>query len=314
MNMKKFTVAFCTYNRAERLEVFVSALRYQVCPVPFEILAVNNNSCDNTLDILERLSLLPGPGLRYVTEMEAGIVPARNRAIEESLSSDYMLFIDDDELPATGFIDAAYDAFINDGAECVGGCVEVDFSGFQRPAWLGDDLLGFLAEVKYGESPFWIVDNNTPLWTANIAFDMRIFREYPLLRFDKRYNRQGTDLGGGEDAIMFMSLLSRGVKIRYRPDMEVRHFVEARRLKRSYFMKLHYRAGYRSGFYQLPNYSKTWFGVPPFLVAQCMSHSRKTFSKFFKRQPDALRQAMNFTYALGQIVGYSKREVNHIND
>lgn len=312
--MKKITVAFCTYNRSDRLDVLVAALRSQVCPIPFDILAVNNNSADNTLSVLERLASMPGPNLRYVTEMEAGIVPARNRAIEESLTSDYMIFIDDDELPAPGFIASAYDALFNEDAECVGGCVEVDFSGFQRPKWLGDELLGFLAEVKYGETPFWVIDASTPLWTANIAFDMRIFRSDPSLRFDKRYNREGGDLGGGEDAIMFKSLLTRGVKIRYRPDMRVRHFVEMWKLKRRYFLKLHYRAGYRSGLYQLPAYQRIWFGVPPFLVVQCASHFLITFSNYLKRKPGALRQAMNFTYALGQIVGYAKRGARPVYD
>ncbi len=38
------TFAFCTYNRADRLRTLVAAMRAQACPVPFEILAINNNS------------------------------------------------------------------------------------------------------------------------------------------------------------------------------------------------------------------------------------------------------------------------------
>ena len=77
----KITYAFCTYNRADRLPSLVAAMRAQACPVPFEILAVNNNSTDNTASVLERLELAPGPRLRVATEPEPGIVPARNRVL-----------------------------------------------------------------------------------------------------------------------------------------------------------------------------------------------------------------------------------------
>ena len=93
------TVAFCTFNRAERLSDLVTALRRQFCSIPFEILAITNNCTDNTMDILKFLSKKPGPCIRIVNEGLQGIVPSRNRAIKESAKSDYLIFIDDDELP-----------------------------------------------------------------------------------------------------------------------------------------------------------------------------------------------------------------------
>ena len=297
------TFAFCTYNRADRLENLVAAMRAQDCPVPFEILAVNNNSKDNTLAILEKLAAQSGAPLRFVTESAQGIVPARNRAIEESLNSDILVFIDDDELPQAGLLNAAYDAIVHEGAQCAGGRIEVDFTAHGRPAWLEDDLLGFLAEVKHGDMPFWITDDTTPVWTANISYDMRLFRDDPTLRFDRRYNREGADVGGGEDAIMFRTLLSRGTKIRYRPDMVANHFVEPWRLKRSYFLMLHYRAGLRHGRHELETYPRTVLGVPPFLASQALTHSAKTISMGLLRRPGALRQAMNATHAWGMVCG-----------
>ena len=301
------TFAFCTYNRADRLENLVAAMRAQDCPIPYEILAVNNNSQDSTLAILKDLAARPGAPLRFVTETSQGIVPARNRAIEESLDSGIMVFIDDDELPQPGLLHAAYDAIVNEGAQCAGGRVEVDFTPHGRPAWLEDDLLGFLAEVKHGDTPFWITDDSTPIWTANIAYDMRLFRDDPALRFDKRYNREGAGMGGGEDAILFRALLARGTKIRYRPDMAVWHFVEPWRLKRSYFLRLHFRAGLRVGRYELPAYPRILFGIPPFLVTQCVQQSIKALGMQLTGQPGVWRQAMNAAHAMGCLVGYHYR-------
>ena len=304
--MVKLVVAFCTYNRAERLPSLVAALRAQKCPIPFEILAVNNNSKDNTLVVLEHLACEPGVSLRYVTEMEPGIVPARNRAIEECLAADYMLFLDDDELPHPGWLLAAHSALTQDGAECVGGRVVVNFAPSLRPPWLGDELLGFLAEVDYGAAPFWIKDTSTPVWTANVAYRVANFRADPTLRFDVRYNRRG-NIGGGEDAVMFRRLLEQGVKMRYAPDMLVEHFVEPWRLHRSYFLKLHYAAGRRVGQFQSGEYPNSVLGVPLFMVALALRQCGRTATMYLKRNPQALRQAMNATHALGQIVGRFSR-------
>jgi len=304
----KLTFAFCTYNRAERLPALIDALRTQDCPVPFEILAVNNNSKDNTLSILEDLAARPGVPLHFVTETAQGIVPARNRAIDEALDSDILVFIDDDELPQPGLLSAAYNAIANEGAQCAGGRVEVDFTPHGRPTWLKDDLLGFLSEVKHGEMPFWITDESTPIWTSNIAYDMRLFRNDPSLRFDTRYNREGSDVGGGEDAIMFRTLMSKGAKIRYCPDMAVWHFVEPWRLNRGYFLKLHYQAGFRKGRHELSVYPRTVLGIPPFLVTQFIGHCIKTLRARITHQPSVLRQTMNATHALGMIMGYTRRK------
>jgi glycosyltransferase involved in cell wall biosynthesis len=305
--MPLLTFAFCTYNRADRLDRLVAAMREQTCPVPFEILAVNNASTDNTAEVLTRLAQLPGPTLRWVTEPIQGIVAARNRAIEESLASDIMVFIDDDETPLPGTLDAAADAILNEGAQCAGGRVETDFSHHPRPAWLGDELLGFLAAVDHGPDAFWIENTATPIWTANVAYDMRLFRDDPELRFDKRYDRKGNAVGGGEDAIMLRTLLERRVRIRYCPGMAVLHAVEPWRLTRGYFLKLHYRAGLRYGQHQLPAYPRTVLGLPPFLVTQFVRQAVKAIAMQIARRPGSLRQGMNASHALGALMGYRSR-------
>ncbi len=299
------TVAFCTYKRADRLEKLVGALRSQKCPVPFDILAVNNNSPDNTLAVLDKLRNSPGATLRAVTETAQGIVHARNRAIAEASDSEIMVFIDDDELPMPGFLEAAYDAIVREGADCVGGRVNVCFTPHARPTWLEDNLLGFLAEVNYGSERFWVESEATPIWTCNVAYRTALFRDG--LRFDQRYNRRGDGVGGGEDVMMFQALLQQRVRMRYRPDMVVEHFVEPWRLRRSYFLKLHYVSGYKSGFYEFSKHPREILGVPLFLIPQLMRQSTKTLSTYLALRPGRLRQAMNMAHATGLIAGCHAR-------
>lgn len=305
--MALLTFAFCTYNRADRLEKLVAAMRAQTSPIPFEILAIDNNSSDNTAEELSRLAQLPGPTLRWVTESTQGIVAARNRGIAEALGSDILVYIDDDEIPLPGLLQGAADAILNEGAHCAGGRVAMDFSHHPRPTWLGDELLGFLAAVDHGDAPFWIETPATPIWTANVAYDMRVFREDPGLRFDKRYDRKGNVVGGGSDAIMFRTLLERRARIRYRPDMAVLHAVEPWRLRRGYFLKLHYRGGLRYGQHQLPSYPRTLLGMPPFLIGKFARQTLKALGMQLAARPGALRQGMNAAHTLGALIGYRAR-------
>jgi glycosyltransferase involved in cell wall biosynthesis len=299
------TVAFCTYNRADRLDDLVRALRAQASPIPFEILAVNNNSTDNTMAVLEELAHGDGVPLRVVTESEQGIVPARNRAVEETLRSDYLIFLDDDELPEPGFVAAAVDAFTREGADCVGGRIRVQFEPGQRPKWLGGELLRYLGEADYGDEPLWVNDRSTPVWSGNAGYRTALLREG--LRFDRRFNREGKAAGGGEDTVMFETLLDRGVRIRHRPDMVVRHLIEDWRLRREHFLSLSYKLGRRWGLWADERFEREVCGVPPFLMAQMFIRWACALHMWVGRRSGVLRQAMNAMHAIGVIEGRFRR-------
>lgn len=303
--LQHLTLAICCHNRASRLPALAQALLTQECPIPFQVLFVNNNSRDNTESVLRELCTKHPKLFRYVNEQKQGIVHARNRAIEESLDSDILAFIDDDELPRPGLLATAVQCLEN-GADCVGGRVHVNFEGQPRPKWLTDDLLGFLAEVDYGDSVFAIHNTETPLWTANIAYRTKLFEDG--LRFDRRYNRAGHAVGGGEDLVMFETLLRRKTPMQYCPHMVVDHFVEPWRLHRRYFLRLHYHSGIKSGMWDMPRYDNEIFGIPPFLFRQALMQCLRLFSKCLKRGTGVMRQAMNVTHAIGMIIGTHRRK------
>lgn len=308
-------LAFCSYRRATRLPALVAALRAQTCPVPFRILAVNNASPDDTAQVLETLQREPGAPLEVVCEKSPGIVPARNRALANAADCTVLAFLDDDELPQAGWAAAAWDAITREGADCAGGRIELDFTRQARPPWLGDDLLGFLAAIDHGPEAFWITSEATPLWTSNIAYRMELLQAAGL-KFDARYNRQGASAsgaGGGEDVVMLRSLLAREARIRYRPDMGVIHDVEASRLRRRWFLRLHYHAGVRKGLHELACTPPLLAGAPRYLYTQCLRQMQRTLSLAVRNDPATLRQAMNLTHAFGLIRGCRARDVRRLS-
>ncbi len=302
--MRKLTIAICTYNRAQNLPRLVEGLRKQISSVSYELLFINNNSTDNTEQVLKGLALQSGIKLRSVIETQQGIVFARNRALNECMEDDYMLFMDDDELPASNnMVENAVKELEKNDVLCVGGKVAVDFGDNLRPKWLVDELLGFYAEIDYGDEPFLIKDDSTPIWTSIIAYNMTIFRNHKNLRFDGRYNRVGIGVGGGSDAIMFRNMLDLGIKMKYLPGMSVLHFVEPWRMTRLYFWRLHFISGRKKGFNDTAAYKTNLFGVPPFLMFQFTKHLLKTLVLFLKRDRHYVRQGMNTTHSLGMIYG-----------
>lgn len=303
--MKKITIAVCTYNRAGRLPTLVKTLRQQKCPISSEILVVDNNSSDDTQEVLCELVQLDGMPLRLVRETKQGIVHARNRSIDESRTSAYLAFIDDDELPSPGWLNAAVDALDREEAECVGGEIQVSLPVAERPSWLEEELLPFLGGVKHSSEPFWITDRCTPVWSGNIAFRFSLFANG--LRFDHRYNRQGHAVGGGEDVIMLDSLLKQKVRIRYRPDMVIDHYIEEWKLRRGYFLKLHYELGWKTGRWGCEEYDRTLFGIPPFMIVQAIQQWRRVLPMLLLSRSGRIRQAMNGAHALGMIAGHFQR-------
>jgi hypothetical protein len=143
------------------------------------------------------------------------------------------------------------------------------------------------------------------VWTSNVGYQTALFRRG--LRFDQRYNREGRAVGGGEDVEVFRKLLEQKARLRYRPDMVVKHQVEDWRLSRSYFLRLHYTSGMKTGRWELPAYPRTFFGVPPFIVAQTLRHAVKALAMLLTGKPGVLRQAMNVSHAVGIVAGLLRR-------
>jgi len=84
----QITVAICCYNAAHYLPNLIEKLSIQECSIPFEVLIINNNSNDNTQELIARLAEVHNVTLRLVNEFEQGIAFARNRAIQKACRVD----------------------------------------------------------------------------------------------------------------------------------------------------------------------------------------------------------------------------------
>lgn len=294
----QITVAVCSYNAARYLPKLLEALIAQDCPIPFGVLIVDNNSTDNTRTLVGDFAVSSRVPVRYIHEPEQGITFARNRAIVESLTSRYLAFIDADELPEKNWLQAAVKNLHDESVDCVGGRITISLP--HRPHWLSNELLPFYGEVNHSSESFKIKDRSTPIWSGNIAYNTRLFQHG--LRFDSRYNRKGKGIGGGSDGIMFQQLLQQHRQLVYEPDMVILHLIPEEKIKRRYFLKLHYLAGKKEGLYALPTEGRKLAGIPYFMFVQLLQKIRLTLNLCLQRH-SYMRAAMNVTYQLGMMYG-----------
>ena len=134
--MKKLSIVVATYNRAPYLlRTLESLARQTLSPGLFEILVVNNNSSDNTPEVVAGFAgSHPQLQVRMVTETSQGISYARNCGIASSVGQ-YIVFIDDDEEANPEFAKSYFCFFENNpGLDAAGGAVVPVYEA-PLPAW-----------------------------------------------------------------------------------------------------------------------------------------------------------------------------------
>jgi len=94
------SAVICTYNRCKSLQGTLDSLLHQeMCDnFEYEVIVVDNNSNDNTRDIVTGFIPKFNGKLKYVFESNQGLSNARNRGICEA-TGEIIIFTDDDCLP-----------------------------------------------------------------------------------------------------------------------------------------------------------------------------------------------------------------------
>ena len=148
------SVVITTYNRAKLLaDTLLSLADQQVSPaVRWEVIVVDNNSRDETEDVVRRCSETTSLRIRHVFEPRQGQSFARNRGIEAAEGA-VILFTDDDIIPNPDWVSAMLRAIDADDCEGAGGKVLPLWEG-EVPSWLSgrSDLLSWLALVDSDEA------------------------------------------------------------------------------------------------------------------------------------------------------------------
>lgn len=294
------TVALCTHNHADRLARTLATLAQLRAPrQPWELLVIDNGSTDATSGLLTQQKWRPVEvEVRVVREDKLGLSNARNRALKEA-RGEYLVFMDDDETPDPDWLYAYELAMAAYRPDALGGRIEVFFEDGVRPAWLQDELLGFLGKLDHGEGR-WLKGPSTPIFGGNFAFKRDVFEH--IGNFDARLGRLGTTNIGGEDTEIYRRLLTHGCRVRWVPEAVIHHRIQTPKLRRSYFLDLHFRQGRMEGCRKRGPAPRI---PPPYLLSQWARAIARALGQRIKEGADrSLRKEMNAAYFFGFVLGW----------
>jgi glycosyltransferase involved in cell wall biosynthesis len=236
------SVVITTYNRARLLADTLRSLSAQQTPrtLRWEVIIVDNNSRDETKEVVQRFRETASLTIRYEFEPRQGQSFARNRGIEVAEGA-VILFTDDDILPNPDWVSTMLRTIVIDHLDGAGGRV-LPLWEAPVPRWLSSrgDLLPWLAVLEDDKACMleYPVALHGRVVGASMAFRREVFEEFG--RFLTNLGHRGSRLYGGEEVEFINRLLLKGRPIRYDPSIVVRHRIGANRLRKSFFLRRHF--------------------------------------------------------------------------
>ena len=250
-NTKGVSVIICCHNSAKKIGATLNSLATQVLQagVDYEIILVDNNCTDNTVQIAtECWNLLDKPfPFNIVQQPQAGLSYARQKGISAA-KFDYVILCDDDNWLCNDYLKKTITIFEKmPDVALIGGVGEAVFES-NPPAWF-QQLNGFGYAVGTEDRSAGYVDS---VYGAGMAIRKAIFKK--LVDEGRSFilsDRKGNALSSGGDAEICIIFNKAGYKIFMDTDLHFKHFITANRLKWAYYLKLRKAFGVAAAYLQV---------------------------------------------------------------
>ena len=262
------TLILCTYNRCQSLaKALASAAALRVPEsVQWEVLVVDNNSSDQTREVVKEYTDRYSGRFRYLFEPQPGKSYALNSGIREARGT-VLAFMDDDVTVEPSWL-TNLTATLHSGEWAGAGGRILPEKNFSPPRWLsvtaphGRYALAPLALFDLGEQRDQLTE---PPFGTNMAFRKEMFEKHGGFRTDLG-PRPGSEIRN-EDTEFGARLLAQGERLRYEPSAVVYHAVSEDRVRKKYYLDWWFDKG-RADIRQfgIPNNAWCILGIPLYLL------------------------------------------------
>ena len=304
----KITVAICTWNRSELLDQTLDQMTKLSIPkdIEWELLVVNNNSTDNTDEIIKKYETkLP---IRRLFEPVLGLSNARNRALQEA-RGDYIIWTDNDVLIDKEWIAEYCKAFRRwPNVVIFGGPIKPFFEGIP-PDWLkqcyGMEGAAY-ALLDLGEKAIPLTVDSTP-FGANYAIRTKEHLRYPYI---PSLGNKGDRWIGGEETFIIMTMLNDGLSGQWVPHAQVQHYITKERQTINYLLRITYLRN-TTNIQLMQQYYKTrmLFGAPKWIwKAAIKSGIDYCIHRLFSKPEVWVEDLTRAAYLWGSLRGYSAKQ------
>ena len=247
----KYSIIIPTFNRAKILQKCLQHIYELENPNEnWEILVMNNNSTDNTEEIV-KIYQRKIPQLRYFLTKSPGLHVGRNLGLKKA-KGQILCYIDDDSFVLKGWLRGVEKSFFNSEVVLVGGSCLPKFER-NPPEWINyfwnftnyGKSLGSLSLIDFGKQDM----NISPYYVFGCNFCIRKSTLLKLGGFhpDSMPHKLIRFRGDGESYVSMKIMEINGVVL-YSHDVTIRHYVPVSRLSVDYFCKRAYNQGISNSF------------------------------------------------------------------
>ena len=275
------SVVLGTYNRAASLQMTLETFSRLVCPshLGWELLVVDNNSHDNTREVIHNFARTATFPLHYIFEEQQGRSAALNSGIAAA-KGEVIAFTDDDVLLHRDWLANLTRTFERFDCAAVAGRV-VPLWNHIKPEWLEMDGQQAVVNFELGED---FKEIRFPPLGANSAFRKQVFAKYGFFRLDLGVSGNQHTVTC-EDTEFGLRIVKAGERIMYCPDAIVYHPVHPQRTTKKYFLDWYYFNGVSlTRTAGLPDFGVFYFGVPRWLYRELVANCAQWMFSFDKNR------------------------------
>lgn len=293
------SVVLSTYNRSAVLSSALEKLAAQQSQgIEYEILVVDNNSSDNTKQVV--LSFVERDRhFRYIFEKRQGLSHARNAGIAAA-QSDLIVFCDDDVEASPSWVQQNYEASRRfPDADYIGGRV-LPIWGGPIPSWVHQRMAPF-ALSDLGDKPLKVSPEKPHcLVGASLAARRRAFDKAGLFSIETQ--RVKNSIGSTEDFDWQIKVWAYGGHGVYVPDIVCATEVPRDRLSKAYHRRWHLGHGKFNAIARRPDWDgkRRLMGVPVFMYRQAMEAAFRWLKCVLRgRGAEAFEEETTFLFYMG---------------
>ena len=262
------SIILSTYNRSADLKIMLESLLAQEkdSSFEFEIILIDNNSSDDTKEIVKSFETQFGNKLHYIFQPIPGKCLSINIGIEKS-KGDIIVFTDDDVVLHPSWLKNISKFFQLNACDGIGGRV-LPIYNEDVPAWVKQNprqAAGGVVIYDQGEHSFQINNNTERFIGCNWAFKRTVFNDCG--NFNTKLG-PGTPVMMGEDEDFFERVRQSKKILFYCAQALVHHPVSLKRLALPFVAKWHMALGRYEAIKEIENNPSLvyCFGVPRYLI------------------------------------------------
>ncbi len=259
-----------TYNRSQLLQRALSSLL--TAPIPdglsVTILVVDNNSSDNTEQVVNEFSCPSDRFLIYIRETKQGLSRARNAGISAG-SGDLIGFIDDDEEIDPAWYGVVAREFANQSVDFIGGPYLGNWAA-PPPAWLPPGYHAAIGVVPPKPRAPFDAKFSGNLMGGNAVIRRSVFDR--IGTYSPLLGRSGKGLLSEEDAEFYRRLKAASIHGIYVPDLVIHHYIPTERLTRKYHRRWSFWRAVSQGVIDrdIKEPSVYTFGIPRYKIGRAL--------------------------------------------